>query len=195
MKYLHKLSVIFLLIVSYGYSQETVFITSEAKEDKEKKSLFGEAGAFSNFAVSVPIRGNDPNYISDDNSDRPWFLPDGINLHGGFGVHTTQTIALSANAGLDGLISEKLVAAPVYASLILNPKIGDETSIYAQAGIGWAFALGRGNLSGLYQKYRLGIANGDHIGFFAEVNAYGFGIYSPNQIYSFNIGIALFNFE
>lgn len=186
---------ILLLFTTCGYAQETVFIAGDVKDKKEKNNLFGEAGAFSNFSISVPIRGNNPTHDSDDTSDKPWFLPDGINLHGGFGVHTTQTIALSGNIGLDGLISEKLVAVPIYASLILNPQIGDDFSIYAQAGIGQAFALGRGDLSGLYQKYRLGFANSDNLGFFVEANAYGFGIYSTGQIYSVAIGIALFNFE
>lgn len=197
MKSLHKLYFIVLLAVSYGYAQDgtTVFVTGEVKDvKKEKTPLFGEAAAFSNFTFSLPFKANE-NYDRYDDYDDSWFLPDGITFHGGFGVHTTRTIAVSANAGIDGLISSKLVAAPVYGSLLLNIKFNDDTTMYAQAGIGKAFALGRGDLSGLYQKYRIGFSNGEHLGFFAEVNYYGFSVYDTKQLGTFNLGISLFNFN
>ena len=196
MKSLHKLFLILLLAVSYGYAQDgtTVFVTGEIKkEKKEKTPLFGEAGAFSNFSISVPLRGNDSDY--DTEEDISWFAPDGISLHGGFGVHSTETIAFSINTGIDGMISKKLVAAPVYASLLFNPKVGDETTLILQAGVGWGFALGRGDLSGLYQKYRLGFANGDNMGIFIEINAYDFDLYQSTDVGTINLGICLFNFE
>ena len=196
MKFLPKLFLILLFVVSYGYAQDgtTVFVTGEAKDvKKEKTPLFGEAGAFSNFSISVPLRGNDSDY--DPEEDISWFAPDGISFHGGFGVHSTETIAFSINTGIDGMISKKLVAAPVYGSLLFNPKVGDETTLIIQAGIGWGFALGRGDLSGLYQKYRLGLANGDNMGIFIEANIYGFQLYDAKEVSSLNLGVCLFNFD
>jgi hypothetical protein len=195
MKSLHKLFFILLLTGSCAYAQTgtTVFVTGEAKEvKKEKTPFFGEAAAFSTFSISIPIRGNDSD--SGDDEDRSWFLPDGITAHGGFGVHATETFALSANAGIDGIISEKLVAAPVYASLLINPSVSDGASLYFQGGVGYAFALGRGDLSGVYQKYRIGFTNDEDKGVFIEVNSYGFGVYNNTNIYSINLGVSFFNF-
>ncbi|MHA3786926.1 hypothetical protein ACX0HA_01850 [Flavobacterium hauense] len=192
----HRLCLLLLLVVSCVYAQDgtTVFVTGEIKkEKKEKTPFFGEAGAFSNFSISVPLRGNDSDYEPEE--DISWFAPDGISLHGGFGVHSTETIAFSINTGIDGMISKKLVAAPVYGSLLFNPKVGDETTLTLQAGVGWGFALGRGDLSGLYQKYRLGFANGDNMGIFIEANIYNFELYNATQVGSLNLGICLFNFE
>lgn len=201
MKSLHKYFLLLLLCASYGFSQDgsTVFITKEIKDEKkEKKSFFGEAGVFSNFSISVPFRVNTERGTNDPDTGETseyWFLPDGINFHGGFGVHSTETFALSINTGIDGMITPKLVAVPVYASLLVNPRFGDESTMALQYGIGRAFALGRGDLSGLYQKYRLGFTNGDKMGFFIEANYYGFGLRDIRQVSTINLGICLFNFE
>ena len=201
MKFLHNLFLLLLLAISYGYAQDsnTVFVTKEIKDEKkQKKSFFGEAGAFSNFSLSVPFRANTERGTNDPDTGEEseyWFLPDGINLHAGFGVHTTETIALSVNAGLDGMLTPKLVVVPVYASLLVNPRFGDESTVALQYGIGRAFALGRGDLSGLYQKYRLGFTNGDKAGFFIEINYYGFGLRDIRQVSTVNLGVCLFNFE
>jgi len=114
MKFQHKLYLIlFLLATTYGYSQ-TVFVTGEVKDTREKHGLFDEAAMFSNFSFALPFRGN-PNYGTNDpegGNSGTWFIPDGLNIQGGFGVHTTETIALSLNTGIDGLITPKLVPYP-----------------------------------------------------------------------------------
>lgn len=200
-KLLHRLYFILACMATSGiYAQdddkpETVFVTGDIKNiKKEKMPLFGEAGRFISFTASVPLKANDNDYDSEETKDRPWLSPDGINLHAGYGVHSTETLAISAHTGIDGLISEKLVAIPVYGSLLLHPKISEKTSLVFQAGIGWSFALGRGDLSGLYQKYRVGYTT-NNTGFFLEVNAYGFGIYDIHQVASLNVGITLFKFD
>ncbi len=202
MQSLRKLFLVLLLCASYGFSQEgnTVFITKEIKDEKkERKSFFGEAGAFSNFSISVPFRANTLRGVNDpdtgEKTSESWFLPDGINFHGGFGVHSTETFALSINTGIDGMITPKLVAVPVYASLLINPRFSEDSTLALQYGIGRAFALGRGDLSGLYQKYRLGFTTGDKMGFFIEANYYGFGLRDIRQVSTINLGICLFNFE
>jgi len=196
MKLLPLLKYLLLLTTFCGYSQ-TVFVTGDVKDTREKHGLFDEAGMFSNFSFAVPFRGN-PDYGTNDpdgGNSGTWFIPDGLNVQGGFGVHTTETIALSLNTGIDGLITPKLVAVPVYGSLLINPAINEDSTLYIQIGIGKAFALGRGDLSGLYQKYRIGVANSDKMGVFIEANYYGFGVYDIKQVSSITIGITLFNFD
>lgn len=192
----HKLLLAVLLAGFYGHAQ-TVFITREIPDTKEKRPLFGETGIFSNFSFSLPFRAN-PEYGTNDpynENSGTWFIPDGINFQGGFGIHATKTIALSINSGIDGLITPKLVAVPVYASLIINPHLNEDTSLFFQAGVGHAFALGRGDLSGVYQKYRLGVGDTEGIGFFIEANYYGFGLGNLKQVSTINLGISLFNFN
>lgn len=196
LRQLHKLLFAVLLAGFYGHAQ-TVFLTREIEDTQERKGLFSEVGAFSNFSFSAPFRAN-PAYGTNDpynEGNGTWFIPDGINIQGGFGVHATKTIALSINSGIDGLISPKLVAVPVYASIIINPHLNEDTSLFLQAGVGHSFALGRGDLSGLYQKYRVGVGDTEGIGFFIEANYYGFGLYDIKQISSLNLGFCIFNFN
>jgi len=197
LRYLLKILPAVLLAGFYSHAQ-TVYITRDITDTKEKKPFFGKIGAFSNFSFSLPFRAN-PEYGTNDpytgEQNKSWFLPDGLNFQGGFGFHTGQTIALSLNAGIDGMISPKLVAAPVYGSIILRPKFNDDTAMIFQYGIGKAFALGRGDLSGLYQKYRLGFTDDENLGFFVEANYYGFGVYDIKQVSTISIGICILNFD
>lgn len=192
----HKLLFAVLLAGLYSHAQ-TVFVTREIPDTKEKHPLFEEMGTFSNFSFSLPFRAN-PEYGTNNPQNEgngTWFIPDGINIQGGFGVHATKTIALSINSGIDGLITPKLVIAPIYASLLLNPHINEDTSLFFQAGVGHAFALGRGDLSGLYQKYRFGVGDSGGVSFFIEANYYGFGLHNLKQVSSINLGISLYNFN
>jgi hypothetical protein len=193
---LNRLLLVLLLTGFYSHAQ-TVFVTAEIKDTKEKNGFFDSAGAFSNFSLSVPFRGN-PEYGTNDPNDTnkgTWFIPDGISFQGGFGVHATETFALSLNTGIDGLITPKLVAVPVYGSLLINPAINDDSTLFLQIGVGRAFAIGRGDLSGVYQKYRLGASDSGNTGIFIELNFYGFGLYDIRQVSSINIGISIFNFN
>lgn len=192
---LHKILATVLLAGFYSHAQ-TVYITRDIIDTKERRPLFGKVRTFSNFSFSAPFRAN-PEYGTNDpnGNSGTWFIPDGLNIQGGFGLHTTQTLALSINSGIDGLITPKLVAVPVYGSLLINPAINEDSTLYIQIGVGQAFALGRGDLSGLYQKYRLGVTNSDKLGVFIEANYYGFGLYDIKQVSSINLGISLFNFN
>ena len=197
LRLLHKLLVAALLFTGLYTHAQTVFVTREIPNTKEKHPLFEKIGAFSNFSFSLPFRAN-PAYGTNDpynEGNGTWFIPDGINFQGGFGVHATKRIALSINSGIDGLITPKLVAVPVYGSLIINPHLNEDTSLFFQVGVGHAFALGRGDLSGLYQKYRFGVGDTEGIGFFIEANYYGFGLYGIKQVSTLNIGICLYNFN
>jgi hypothetical protein len=103
----------------------------------------------------------------------------------------TNWVAISAHSGVEWRIIEKLVAAPIYANLTISPKIGDETRINLQLGYGYSFALGRGNLSGLYKKLSLGLETEEGIIFFAELSEHGYTLNGIDKIGSLSIGIAL----
>lgn len=200
MKSLLRILVLTLTISLCHAQDKTVFITSEEgfkKKDKDRAGLFDEAGLLTTFSGSMSFKFN-PNRGTTDpdtgETDDNWFVPNGLGIHGGLGIHTTQSIALTINTGIDGKLESKLIAVPVYASLLLNPTIND-SSLFFQIGMGQAFALGRGNLSGFYQKYRIGIADEEGLGFFAELNLYGFDTYSTQQLATLNIGVVLFKFD
>jgi hypothetical protein len=82
-----------------------------------------------------------------------------------------------------------LVCVPVYANFRLSPKVGKETRIYAQLGYGKSFAIGRGNLSGLYRKMSVGIENADGISIFVAFSAQNLIYNNFVKINSVSLGI------
>jgi len=192
-----KLCLIFFATSLYCAAQNTtVFITSADEPEKKTGSgFFSEFAPFSQFAISFPFRSN-PEYGETNNSDsnNNWFIPDGLSAHGGFGVHVYESIAFSANTGVDWQITPKLVSVPVYGSVLLNPSVSDESSILIQAGLGKAFAIGHGDISGTYQKYRLGYFT-NYYGIYGEINFYGYAWNDAPQMSTINVGICLLNFE
>ena len=59
-------------------------------------------------------------------------------------------------------LSEKLVVAPVFSNLRIMPKVGEETRFGIDVGLGHAFAIGRGDLSGM--SATLSADSDDHYG-------------------------------
>lgn len=174
----------------------TVFITSTEEPEKRKGSgFFDDFGKFSQFTVSFPFRAN-PEYGQSYNNanNSNWFLPDGLSAHAGFGGHVYESIGFTANTGVDWQITPKAVIVPVYGSLIVNPSIDEESSILLQAGLGRSFAIGHGDVSGTFQKYRVGYIS-NYFGIFAEANYYGFPWKGIAQISTINLGICLLNFD
>lgn len=160
---LHRLYFILVLMVTsciYGQDDakpETVFITKPNPDGKQEKPfpLFGQ------LSISIPVRAtperSESDAYDDTNTVFDYILPDGLSAHFGYGVHYKNWVGISADVGLDYIISEKLVTAPIYGSLFFSPQIWEDLNLYLQAGYGKTFALGRGDLSGTYQKYRVGL--------------------------------------
>ena len=174
----------------FGSGAQTVYKTYTPDEDKAGNSI-----VLSQFSFSLPFNANSnrgQNYV-DGTSNNNWFVPDGLSAHGGIGIHFKKWIGISANTGIDWRISQKLVSAPVYAMLTINPHFNKETSLVLQGGIGQAFALGRGNLSGTYQKYRVGI-HFDDIMLFADASSFGYPVKDITETGILSLGISLLNF-
>ncbi len=180
---------------------ETIFQTTN-----DGAAPDGEKHYFGQFSLSVPIRANPyrDNYnYRDDNGDGvidqeeqkytllDYIYPDGLSLHYGVGLHYHKWVGISANFGIDWLATGKLVSVPLYGAVFLSPKIWETTNVYLQAGVGHTFALGRGDLSGTYQKYRFGLDFSSETGLYLEVNRYGFNLYDMNPAGSICIGITL----
>jgi hypothetical protein len=197
--------VLYIIIVtaaSAGYSQtkpETVFITVSDPDEKPAPEYF-----FSQLAVSIPLRGNPSNGQDDgypyNGGEKPdetvfdYVLPDGLSAHMGYGVHFRSWVAISANAGIDWIASEKLVTAPVYMSLLFNPQIWEEYNVYLQAGYGKAFALGRGDLAGDYMKFRIGLVRDNEGSLFLDLSGYDFPLHGNVAVPVFSIGFSGFYF-
>lgn len=171
----------------------TVFIT---KPDTGERT-FSSKYLFRQAAISFPIRRNPyRNDRTDDNRTQIYdvFLPDGISAHFGYGLHNKHWIGLCVNTGIDFVGQQKLVTIPLYGSLLLNPQIWDEHSILFQYGLGHTFAIGRGSLSGTYQKYRLGIVFKNELSLYIEINRYGFPIKDYKEAGNFSIGFSILDF-
>ena len=195
---------LFAVSLSYGQTtSETVFIT---KSDPNEK-VVGDQHTFTQFTLSVPLRGNPEadeiediknEYASRGEQYEPtvldYVLPNGLSAHGGYGLHFRSWIGISANAGIDWIATEKIVSAPVYGSIVFNPQIWDETSVYLQAGYGRAFALGRGSLSGEYYKYRIGLGNDNDVSLFIDLSRNKFALHDLKEINVISIGISIFDF-
>jgi hypothetical protein len=179
--------------------KETVFVTySEPGDKPAPEFIFGQ------LSVSVPIRANPYSdelreYYAERGEDYSpsvldYVIPNGLSANIGFGVHYKSWIGISANTGIDWLATEKLVYAPVYGSILFTPQLWEETNIYMQAGYGWSYAIGRGNLSGFYQKYRLGLIFDNTGSVFLDFSASDFPIYEYKYAGSISLGVAITNF-
>jgi hypothetical protein len=183
-------SLLLLFILPACAQDTTVFITKSLQESEEPK------GFFTQYSFAIPLKiyseRGQPDQFKQQNDY--WYIPDGLSVHAGAGLHLKKWIAISANTGLDWRIEQKLVSAPVYGSIIVNPHFNKETSLFLQAGLGHAFALGRGALSGTYQKYRVGILFDDLI-VFADTSFFGYPLKNVGETGNVTIGISIINFE
>lgn len=135
---------------------------------------------------STPLRGT---WDSDDDSDY-LFLPDGLNVKFGGGLHYNKRLAIGINTGIDWIATEKLVVVPVFGNLKLSTKIDPEMFLFLQGGYGKSIAIGRGSLTGDYTKIGLGLEDIEGLGLFTEFTQYGFSLYSPEKIWSISFGIS-----
>ncbi|WP_396143777.1 hypothetical protein [Flavobacterium sp.] len=163
----------------------------ESYLEQEKSKPLSENGQFFIFDISVPFRGNETYGEIDENGNRSdyWFLPDGIGAKFGYGIHFSEWIGLSLNTGFDVVAQQKLFSVPIYASIVLTPRINDDVSLLFQYGFGKSFAIGRGNLSGYYNKFRIGL--GGDIIIFADVSVNGFGVRDIEDTGSISLGLTI----
>ena len=200
-----KLLLALLMLCSpFAFAQkpDTVFTTYSDPNEKEAKPQ----PYFLQVSLSIPIRANpystdetyNDNGTVNDPENKPtvldYIIPDGLGAHIGYGLQLKSWVGISANTGIDWMASEQLVSAPVYGSIFFNPQIWEEYNITLQAGVGKAFALGRGNLSGTYQKYRLGFIQDNHGSLYLEANSYDFPIHGRGSAGNISIGLSLFDF-
>ncbi len=184
-----KFTIVLLFVATFCYSQiEKTIGTGIPQKDKL---------TFTQFDISLSFQPNDnygQNNIYGQISEYR-FLPVGVASSIGHGIHVKQWIGLSANTGLIFIGNEKLVAIPVYGSLRFSPKLRDNARITLQYGLGQSFALGRGDLSGRYQKISLGIENNEGNILFVSIENHGYRTINMNsQIYTINLGLASVSF-
>ncbi|WP_243699455.1 hypothetical protein [Flavobacterium caseinilyticum] len=174
---LFRISVIFLLFTFSAFSQNKKF-------------------TYIQFDIAFSIKGNPDRGETDlnGNTNNLWFLPDGLSSKIGYGIHHNKWIGLGIHSGVDWRWTDKLVVVPVFANLKLSPKIGDETRITLQMGLGKAIALGRGDLIGDYKKISLGLQTADDVILFLEVNHYAIPINNQKDTGSVSLGVSLVTF-
>jgi hypothetical protein len=192
---------ILLFFTALGLSQERkVYVIKDsivlATPAKNKKGFLDKLHPFRQLSLSTSLRLN-PIYGKTNNSNNDagaFFLPDGISLHAGMGYHINQTFALTASTGVDWNIGTKLFNVPVYASALFNISVADGQSMLLQYGAGYNVAIGQGNLSGVYQKFRVGYVF-DILGIFAEINNYGYPFKDAPTMATLNLGVQVHIFR
>jgi hypothetical protein len=122
------------------------------------------------------------------------FLPDGLSLKFGVGVHQKKWASVGIHSGIDWLGSNKLVVLPVFANFKFSPKISEDSIIYLQLGYGKSIGIGRGSLIGDYRKISLGAENEDGFSIFIQVANFGIPLNNLDSVSSLSIGIALTTF-
>ena len=174
-----------ILLVSNTFSQ-TVFSTTKSDTKSKPKHTYFQ------FDISLALKGNPNAGETNEYSQKKesWFLPDGLGSKIGYGLHYNKWIALGIHTGINWEWENKLVIAPIFANFKLSPKIGDQTRIVLQTGIGKAIALGRGNLSGNYKKISLGL-QGDDVLLFVEISHYEFLFNNQKNNGNISLGISL----
>lgn len=182
-----KIKFLFFLFITY-----TIQLAAQKNATSEP---FGDKIIFSQFEITIPLKGNDTYGEIDDYGNRSDYMivPDGISTKFGYGIHHNKWIGLSIHSGIDWKITPKLVSVPVYAQVTFNPIISGETRLLIQSGFGQSFALGRGSLSGNYYKARLGITTDSDISVFLDASFYGFEIHQQ-EMGSFSLGFSLMTF-
>lgn len=151
---------------------------------------------YSQFDLSFALKGNPDRNKDNTYSDEKesWFLPDGIGIKLGYGIHYNKWVGLGIHSGLNWEWTDQLVVTPVFANFRLSPKISDETRITLQLGLGKAIALGRGSLTGDYKKISLGLENSDNILIFIEINHYELPLKNKRDSGNISLGISLIHF-
>ena len=176
----------FLFICQIGFSQST-----EKSKDSDDESSY----TFTKYDFSIPLRVNQHyGEINQYTGEKePFFLFDGLSARVGYGTHLDKWLALGVNAGIDWKANECLVVVPVFGTIKISPKVGEETRIFIEPSYGKAFALGRG-LSGEFEKISVGIESEDGLGFYLELCQYGFTKNGIDKIGSLSLGITFTNF-
>jgi hypothetical protein len=151
---------------------------------------------YTQFEVTIPLKGHpDRNEVDPYTNEKgSWFLPDGIGSKIGYGIHYNKWVAIGVHTGFEWKWTDKLVIAPVFANFRLSPKIGEDSRITLQLGLGKTIALGRGDLIGRYQKISLGLQTSDDILLFIEVSGYGIPINNQTETGSISLGLSLISF-
>lgn len=197
-----KIILILLTFISFlSFSQTQKDSLSKKKShlesyyEKEKATPLSDNGQFFIFDISLPFRANKTYGEIDDNGNRSdyWFLPDGIGAKFGYGIHFSEWLCLGVNTGFDVVAQQKLVSTPIYASISLT-RISEDASILVQFGYGKSFAIGRGNLSGYYKKFRIGVGD-EKLVVFADLSLNGFPIYEVENSGSISLGISYLLFK
>ena len=182
--------ILFFILFLFNLSFAQVEITVNDSDDIPTKKKI----TFTQFEISVPLQGNKNRGedFPDGRTNDSWFLPDGVNSNFGYGIHFNQWLGISANTGIGMKLSEKLVVAPVFSNLRIMPKIGEETRIGIDVGLGHTFAIGRGDLSGTFKRVKLNL-EASELQFFLEIVSYGIRL-NDNSQGSISIGFALVSF-
>jgi hypothetical protein len=172
--------IIILLLLFFGVS-----IHSQEIKNRYYQAEIATPLIVNSTYGDVDSLGNRSNY---------WFLPDGLSLKFGVGIHQKKWASLGIHSGIDWLGSNKLVVVPVFANFKLSPKISEDSRIYLQLGYGKSIGIGRGSLIGDYRKICLGAENDEGFSIYIQVANFGIPLNNLDSVSSLSLGVALATF-
>lgn len=184
------LTVFVFLATTRLFAQDDVIVINADADPKPRNTW-----SYVKFDISTPLRDNPYRDEVDPETGETgyWFLPDGLSGRVGFGYNFNDFFTIGGATGIDWKSSHKIVTMPVFAEARLSPRVGDEIRLYLTGGFGHAFAIGRGNLSGNFQKYAIGIGNDEGSFFFIELSVYDFPIHEMPLYGSLSLGVSFSN--
>ena len=138
-----RLLLLLLGLFQLGWTQEA--------EVKPEIFVEDDKPFYKKFEISSPLRVNQ--YAGEINpytgEKEPWFLLDGLSARAGIGTHYDKWIGVGMNIGLDWKANKGLIVAPVFGSLRLSPRVGENTRITTEIGYGRSLSLTGDKLSGV----------------------------------------------
>lgn len=179
-----KFLICFFFLLQLSWTQVAV-VKPELFEENDKPF-------YKKFELSSPLRANQ--YAGEINpytgENEPWFLLDGLSARAGIGSHYDKWIGVGLNIGIDWKANKCLVVAPIFGSLLLSPRVGENTRITSEIGYGRSLSLTGDKLSGYFKKISLGLEDNESgLGLYIELCQYGFSKITPERIGSFSIGL------
>lgn len=158
----------FFVCFATNAQDQTTYITVENKKKKPESPVFVQC----EFALPFRLNENRGAVNLNGTQNNDWFIPNGLSASIGLGLQKNKWIAISAHSGIDWIVTQKIVAIPIYGNLRLSPRIYDDSRLVLQIGLGKGFAIGQGNLYGNFQKYSLGYETDEDLNVFIVASGY-----------------------
>ena len=128
----NNLIVFFSFLFATNTFSQTAFTTVTTDTKLKQKFAYLQYDATMTF-IGNPDAGTVNEYTNEKES---MFVPDGLGVKIGYGIHFKKWIALGIHSGINWEWTDQLVTIPVFANFKLSPKIGID---FKDCATNWAW--------------------------------------------------------